>query len=91
MKIPVIGGAKICWKHVAKSMSGMFSCHLRFPCIDGRRLGRDNKACRKRWIHSLDPKLRKGINYGVLLPDSGLMFGSRSMDHQRGCSSLGGS
>ncbi|KAF9780838.1 hypothetical protein BJ322DRAFT_1081988 [Thelephora terrestris] len=36
-------GAKICWKHVAKSMSG-----------------RDNKACRKRWIHSLDPKLRKG-------------------------------
>ncbi|KAF9647929.1 hypothetical protein BDM02DRAFT_3071131, partial [Thelephora ganbajun] len=22
--------------------------------------GRDNKSCRKRWIHSLDPKLRKG-------------------------------
>lgn len=36
-------GAKICWKHVAKSMPG-----------------RDNKACRKRWIHSLDPNLRKG-------------------------------
>ena len=29
--------------------------------------GRDNKACRKRWIHSLDPKLRKGTEIDVLL------------------------
>jgi Myb-like DNA-binding domain len=29
--------------------------------------GRDNKACRKRWIHSLDPKLRKGTQLDVLL------------------------
>ena len=31
----VVGGTKICWKHVAKSMSGMFNHDLESPCING--------------------------------------------------------
>ena len=53
-------------------------------------VGRDNKACRKRWIHSLDPKLRKGANYHVLLLDLELTFDPRPVDHQRGRNSTGG-
>jgi hypothetical protein len=64
---PVPGGSKICWKHVAKSMSGTLNRYFYFSCVDGRGVGRDNKACRKRWIHSLDPKLRKGTSDGMIL------------------------
>ena len=68
-----LGGTKICWKHVAKSMTGMVDVCLCLPIlIDRRRVGRDNKACRKRWIHSLDPKLRKGTSGGALLPSTEL-------------------
>lgn len=67
-----VGGAKICWKHVAKSMPGMFNACPCFVCIDRWHVGRDNKACRKRWIHSLDPKLRKGTSRGALYSASGL-------------------
>lgn len=80
LTIPVVGGAKICWKHVAKSMAGMFNRYLALLAFTGG-VGRDNKACRKRWIHSLDPKLRKGTNDNVLLLDLELTFGSRSVEH----------
>jgi Myb-like DNA-binding domain len=59
------GGSRVCWKKVATSMPGTFTGHLRFirPLIS-LSAGRNNKSCRKRWLHSLDPKLRKGeINY----------------------------
>lgn len=49
-------------------MFGMSSFCLCSPILIDRRVGRDNKACRKRWIHSLDPKLRKGTSVGALLP-----------------------
>ena len=62
-------------------MTGVFGRHLRSPCIDGRHVARDNKACRKRWIHSLDPNLRKGINGGALPLDSALTFSPRPVDH----------
>lgn len=32
--------------------------------------GRNNKSCRKRWIHSLDPCLRKGIASRPFRPES---------------------
>ena len=55
------GGSKICWKKVAISMPGRFTgllhqIHLLIPLSSGR----NNKSCRKRWLHSLDPNLRKG-------------------------------
>ena len=51
------------------------------PLVLTGDVGRDNKACRKRWIHSLDPKLRKGINGALLLLESKLTFNPRAMDY----------
>lgn len=55
------GGPKICWKKVAVSMPGTFARPLCRTCsLISLSSGRNNKSCRKRWLHSLDPKLRKG-------------------------------
>jgi len=55
------GGSKICWKKVALSMPGRFTglLHQMYLLIS-LYAGRNNKSCRKRWLHSLDPNLRKG-------------------------------
>lgn len=44
----------------APSMPSMFNLLLCFIYIYRQRIGRDNKAPRKRWIRSFDRKLRKG-------------------------------
>ena len=54
-------------------------------------VGRDNKACRKRWIHSLDPKLRKGTsNRDLLLCPRTYVWFQRPMVNKRGRSPLRG-
>jgi len=54
------GGSKICWKRVATSMPGTSTGLNRVHSLIPSSAGRNNKSCRKRWLHSLDPQLRKG-------------------------------
>jgi hypothetical protein len=51
--------------------------------------GRNNKACRKRWIHSLDPTLRKGGGRDHKLECGSTVTHTivRAMDRGRGCNS----
>ena len=48
--------------------------------------GRTNKSCRKRWIHSLDPSLRKGVSTSGTSVPGGVLnrLSSRSLDERRG-------
>jgi len=40
---------------------------VNWNAVSERLPGRNNKSCRKRWIHSLDPSLRKGSQKSTFL------------------------